>query len=155
MRPSLILDVVLDLVFRTALLFSLFLLFAGHNAPGGGFVSGLVAGTALVLRYVAGGVQEVDRVVPVHEQVLLGVGLLLVFLTGVFGWVVGDAFLYGAKATVEIPVLGTLSATSALVFDIGVDLVVIGLVLSLLRSLGAAADRFEEPSADHDGEVLS
>lgn len=155
MRPSLILDVVLDLVFRTALLFSLFLLFAGHNAPGGGFVSGLVAGTALVLRYVAGGVEEVDRVLPVHEQVLLGVGLLLVFLTGVFGWVAGGAFLYGAKASVEIPVLGTMSATSALVFDIGVDLVVIGLVLSLLRSLGAAADRTEESRTDHDGEVLS
>lgn len=155
MRPSLILDVVLDLVFRTALLFSLFLLLAGHNAPGGGFVSGLVAGTALVLRYVAGGVQEVDRVLPVHEQVLLGGGLLLVFLTGVFGWVSGGAFLYGAKATVEVPVLGTLSATSALVFDIGVVLVVIGLVLSLLRSLGAAADRNEDPQLDPDGEVLS
>ncbi|MBY5162644.1 MnhB domain-containing protein [Salsipaludibacter albus] len=140
-RRSVILDVVLDLVFRTAVLFGLFLLFAGHNAPGGGFVSGLVIGTALVLRYVAGGAAEVDRVLPLEEHVLLGAGLLLAFASGAAGWIFGGAFLYGAKATLEIPVLGTVNATSALVFDVGVDLVVIGLVLGLLRSLGAAADR--------------
>lgn len=144
-RPSVILDVVLDLVFRTALLFALFLLVAGHNAPGGGFVSGLVAGTALVLRYVAGGAAEVDRVLTVDEQVLLGAGLLLAFATGVAGWLLGGSFLYGAKATVEVSLLGTLNVTSALLFDVGVDLVVIGLVLSLLRSLGAAADRDVDP----------
>jgi multicomponent Na+:H+ antiporter subunit A len=147
-RPSIILDVVLDLVFRTAVLFALFLLFAGHNAPGGGFVSGLVAGTALVLRYVAGGADEVDRIIGLEEQVFLGAGLLVAFATGVAGWLLGDAFLYGAKVTVDVPVMGTLNATSALVFDIGVDLVVIGLVLSLLRSLGAAADRDVRPPAE-------
>lgn len=140
-RPSVILDTVLDVVFRTALLFSAFLLFAGHNAPGGGFIGGLVAAAALVLRYVAGGAAELDRVVAVHESTLLGGGLLLAVATGAAGWVFGGAFLYMGKLEVDLPVLGTLKATSALAFDIGVYLVVIGLGLALLRALGAAADR--------------
>lgn len=143
-RQSIIFDTVLDVVTRTALLFSVFLLFAGHNAPGGGFVGGLVAATALVLRYVAGGADEVDAVAAVHESTLLGSGLLLAALTGMAGWVAGGAFLYSAKVEVHVPVLGTLKATSALPFDIGVYLVVVGLGLALLRSLGAAADRDQQ-----------
>ncbi len=139
-RPSLIFDTVLDMVFRTALLFSVFLLFAGHNAPGGGFVGGLVAATALVLRYVAGGAAEVDRVAHVHETTLLGSGLLIAALTGAAGWLMGDAFLASGKVEVDVPLMGTLKATSALPFDIGVYLVVVGLGLALLRSLGVAAD---------------
>lgn len=152
-RPSLILDTVLDMVTRTAWLFSFFLLFAGHNAPGGGFVGGLVAASALVLRYVAGGAARVDAVARVHETTLLGAGLLLAALTGVAGWWLGDAFLYGAKLEADIPVLGHLKATSAMVFDIGVYLVVVGLGLSLLRSLGAAADHELHEDVDPRREV--
>lgn len=152
-RPSLILDTVLDMVTRTALLFSFFLLFAGHNAPGGGFVGGLVAASALVLRYVAGGADRVDAVARVHETTLLGTGLLLAALTGAAGWWFGDAFLYGAKLEADVPVLGHLKATSALAFDIGVYLVVVGLGLSLLRSLGAAADRELQDDVDPRREV--
>lgn len=139
-RPSVIFDTVLDMVFRTALLFSVFLLFAGHNAPGGGFVGGLVAATALVLRYVAGGAPEVDHFVAVHETTLLGGGLLIAALTGVAGWVIDGAFLASGKLELDVPLMGHLKATSALAFDIGVYLVVVGLGLALLRSLGVAAD---------------
>lgn len=139
-RPSLILDTVLDGLFRTALLFSIFLLFAGHNAPGGGFVGGLVATTALILRYVAGGVDEVDRVLPISQSTFLGGGLLLAGLTSFGGWVWADAFLASAKVEIDLPLLGTLKATSALPFDIGVYAVVVGLGLAVVRSLGAEAD---------------
>ena len=154
-RESLILNTVLDMVFRTALLFSVFLLFVGHNAPGGGFVGGLVAATALVLRYVAGGADEVDRVAPVHETTLLGLGLLLAALTGAAGWWIEGAFLASTKLEVAVPVLGTLKATPALPFDIGVYLVVLGLGLSLLRSLGAAADREQAEEAEPRREVTT
>lgn len=145
-RPSVILNTVLDMVFRTALLFSFFLLFAGHNAPGGGFIGGLVASAGLVLRYVAGGAPELERVVRMHETTLLGTGLVIATATGMVGWLLGGAFLYSGKLEVDVAVLGTLKATSALPFDLGVYLVVIGLTLALLRSLGAAADR----DVDHD-----
>ncbi|MDX1619656.1 MAG: hydrogen gas-evolving membrane-bound hydrogenase subunit E, partial [Nitriliruptorales bacterium] len=139
-RPSLIFDTILDGVFRTAIVFSLFLLFAGHNAPGGGFIGGLVAAAALVLRYVAGGVERVDRVVKLPVSAFLGVGLLLATLTGAGGWLWGDAFLASAKVEVAVPLFGTLKMTTALPFDIGVYAVVVGLALAVVRSLGAEAD---------------
>lgn len=146
-RPSLILDTVLDGVFHTTLLFSLFLLFTGHNAPGGGFVGGLVAAISLVLRYVSGGRDEVDRVARVSPAVLLGSGLTLAATTSALGLVWGGAFLESIKVETDVPVLGHLKATSALPFDIGVYLVVVGLGLAILRTLGAAADEPADPEA--------
>ena len=139
-RPSIILDTLLDAIVRTALLFSLFLLFAGHNAPGGGFVGGLTAGAALLLVYAAEGVRGVDRVVPVGEHLFLGAGVLVAGLTGLGGLLWGTAFLESAKVEVEVGLLGTLKATTALPFDIGVYAVVVGITLSVLRALGGEAD---------------
>ena len=136
MRRSLVLDTVLDPVFRVAFVFSLFLLFAGHNAPGGGFVGGLVASAALVLRYVAGGVPEVRRVAPWPAEVVLGVGLVTAVTTGVGGWVWGTEFLESVEVEAAVPVLGTVKATSALSFDVGVYVVVVGMTLAILTAFG-------------------
>ena len=133
---SLILEVSVDLVFPVAMLLSLFLLFAGHNAPGGGFVGGLVAGAALVLRHIRGGSPDIARVVPVSWPVVTGAGLVVATLTGVAGYVVGDAFLESGKLSVKAPVLGTVKASTSLAFDVGVYLVVVGLVLAALQTLG-------------------
>lgn len=136
MRPSLVLDTVLDGVFRAAIVFSLFLFFAGHNAPGGGFVGGLVAGAALVLRYVAGGTDEVRRVAPMPPEVILGLGLVLAVATGVGGWVVGSEFFESRLFEGEVPIIGTVKASTALVFDAAVYLVVVGMALAVLTGLG-------------------
>lgn len=141
--PSQILDTVLDGVTRTALVLSAFLLFAGHNQPGGGFVGGLVAAAALVLRYVAGQTARVDTVARAAPSTLLGTGLLLAGSTGAAGWVWGEEFLTSEKLELVLPVLGTVKATSALPFDVGVYLVVVGLGLVILRSLGAEAEEGE------------
>lgn len=143
-RPSLVFDTLLAGIVHTALLFSLFLLFAGHNAPGGGFVGGLTAGTALLLQFAAGGVDEVDRTVPFREETLLGGGVVLAGLVGAGGLVWGDAFLASAKVETGVGVLGTLKATTALPFDIGVYLVVVGITLAVVRSLGRDADTEED-----------
>lgn len=136
MNRSLILDGLVEIVIRTALTFSLFLLFSGHNAPGGGFVGGLVAGSALILWFVAGGRDEVARVFLVSPQVVMGAGLALVVGTGAMGWVWGDAFLESVKVSFELPVLGIVKTTSALPFDIGVFLIVVGLTAALVLTLG-------------------
>jgi multicomponent Na+:H+ antiporter subunit A len=133
---SLILDVSVRFVFHTALLFSLFLLFAGHNAPGGGFIGGLVAGAAFVLRYANGGVTEVRAVAPAPAPMLFGTGLLVALATGAAGWIFGDAFLGSEELTLDLPLIGEIHTTSALPFDIGVYLVVFGLVLGILDTLG-------------------
>ena len=141
LRRSVVLETAVRLVFHTVLAFSLYLLLAGHNQPGGGFVGGLVAGAAFVLRYIAGGRAALAAAVPVDPGVPLGGGLVLAAGTGAAGWLAGGQFLESGKVSWDVPVLGLVKATSALPFDTGVYLVVVGLVLAVLRTLGAEAER--------------
>lgn len=131
-RESLILRTSVQIVFPLALVLSLFLLFAGHNAPGGGFIAGLVAGAALVMRPPG----DLDRVIPIPAPVVLGAGLVISTATGIAGLLDGGELLESGKFERDLPVLGVVKATSALPFDIGVFLVVIGLVLTAQRFLG-------------------
>ncbi len=140
-RRSVVFETTVRLVFHTILVFALYLLFAGHNQPGGGFVGGLVAGCAFVLRYIAGGRAALQAAVPIDPGVPLGLGLVLAAGTGALAWVFGGQFLQSGKVTLDLPVLGLLKVTSALAFDTGVFLVVLGLVLGALRTLGAEAER--------------
>ena len=140
-QPSVVLETAVRLVFHTVLVFGVYLLFAGHNQPGGGFVGGLVAGCAFVLRYAATGRQGIDRAVPVDPALPLGAGLLLAAGTGAAAWLFGADFLESGKVELDLPVLGVVKATSALPFDTGVFLVVVGLVLVVLRTLGAQAEQ--------------
>lgn len=135
-RRSLILDTLVDVIVRTALIFALFLLFTGHNAPGGGFVAGLVAGATLILRFVAGGRDEVRRLLRFPPEVIMAAGLTLAVITGILGLTWGTSFLESAKFETVVPVLGTVKATSALPFDIGVFTVVVGLTGALVQALG-------------------
>ncbi len=138
---SLILEVSVAAIFPTALLFSVFLLFAGHNAPGGGFVGGLVAGASFVLRHLERAGDQPGKAMPVAPEALLGAGLALAVVTGVAPWLAGHQFLESAKVQLDLPLLGTLKASSSLAFDLGVYLVVVGLVLIVLSTLGREADR--------------
>ncbi len=136
-----ILEVGVRAVFHTTLLFSLYLLTVGHNSPGGGFVGGLVCGAAFVLRYAAGGLDEVKAIAPVRPQLLLGLGLIFATLAGASGWLGGREFLESAELHLDLPLLGGVHATTAFPFDVGVYLVVAGLVLGLLHTMGAPADQ--------------
>ena len=132
---SLILTVSVRTIFQTILAFSLYLLFAGHSAPGGGFAGGLVAGAALVLRLVEGGPRSLREAVPTRPEALLAAGVAVAGLAGVAGWL-GGGFLESGRLAVELPLLGMVKATSSLGFDVGVYLVVVGLVATILRTLG-------------------
>jgi multicomponent Na+:H+ antiporter subunit A len=131
-----IVDVSVRLIFPALVLGSIYLLLAGHNQPGGGFVGGIVAGAAVALRYVAGGVDEVRSLTRARPWTVLGIGLLLAALTAMAPVVVGDAILRSYEADIELPVLGHVKLSTALVFDTGVYLVVFGLVLMVFESFG-------------------
>lgn len=144
-RRSVILDACVRAEFHTLLLVSLYLLFAGHNQPGGGFAGGLVAAAALALRLVAGGPDAVRRTVDIDPPALLGLGLLVALTTGFVPMLLGDPFMSSAIAELEVPLLGEVKVTSVLFFDIGVYLVVVGMSLMLLTQFGGADGAGDPP----------
>ncbi|MFB9661267.1 Na+/H+ antiporter subunit A [Glycomyces mayteni] len=143
-HQAIILQVVTRLLFHTIVLFSIYLLFTGHNHPGGGFAGGLVAGLALTFRYLAGGRAELNAAAPVDAGRLLGTGLLVSVGTGAAAFAFGGTVLQSAILDFELPVVGHVHFVTSTFFDIGVYLVVVGLVLDILRSLGAEIDRHGE-----------
>ncbi|MBL7261202.1 Na+/H+ antiporter subunit A [Paractinoplanes lichenicola] len=153
-RQSIILQVVARLLFHTIVLFSVYLLFSGHNAPGGGFAGGLVAGLALTTRYLAGGRRELNAAAPVDAGLLLGTGLLIAVGTGAAGLVAGGQVLQSALVDLTIPVLGHLHFATSAFFDVGVYLIVVALVLEILRSLGAELDRQHDVAAREERRAL-
>lgn len=135
-----VLEIVTRLLFPIMMLVSVYLLAVGHNAPGGGFAGGLVAGVALAVRYLAGGRDELIEAVPFDAGKLLGAGMA-VAVAGVvwpvlFGGRIGES--YAVEAV--LPLLGEQKLVTTLFFDIGVWLIIIGAMLDFVRSLGAGID---------------
>ncbi|MCL3861760.1 Na+/H+ antiporter subunit A [Actinotalea sp. K2] len=147
-RRSIIFEIVTRLLFHSMILFAVFLLFSGHNAPGGGFAAGLVVGIALIVRYLAGGRYELSEAAPVHPGLLLGMGLFLSAGVGLIALLAGGSMLQSVIIDLTVPVLGEIHLVTSLFFDIGVFLVVIGLALDILRSLGAEIDRHGEEALE-------
>ena len=139
-QRSLVLEVTTRLIFPTMMVLSVFLFVAGHNNPGGGFAGGLVAGLALVLRYLAGGRYEIGEAVPVDAGRILGLGLLLAAGTATASLLLGAPVLSSAFLEFRLPVFGPVTVVTAMFFDAGVYLIVVGLVLDIVRSLGARVD---------------
>jgi multicomponent Na+:H+ antiporter subunit A len=129
-------EVSVRIVFAAVMIGSLWLLFAGHNQPGGGFVGGIVAGAAISLRYVSGGLPEVRRLSRGKPWMVLGTGLLLSVATAIAPLLAGGSVLESGSYTLDLPLLGDVKLTSALVFDVGVYLAVIGLAMMVFESFG-------------------
>ncbi|MCZ7420281.1 Na+/H+ antiporter subunit A [Verrucosispora sp. WMMA2121] len=150
-QRSIVLEVVTRLISHTAVLFSLYLLFSGHNAPGGGFAGGLVASLALTMRYLAGGRYELVEAAPIGAGTVLGAGLLLSIGSGVVSLIADGTVLESTTVDLWLPLVGHFYLVTSLFFDIGVYLVVIGLALDVLRSLGAEVDRHIEAAGGAGG----
>ena len=140
-RRTLLLETTSRALFPTVLVFSVYLLCVGHYGPGGGFSAGIVAGLAFVLRYVAGGSTNPGAVVPVRPPVLMGLGLTVAVLTALAPVAAGEPVLSSAQLTVTLPLLGELDVVTSLFLDVGVYLLIVGVVLDLLRALGSGVER--------------
>ncbi len=112
------------------LLFGVFLLLRGHNAPGGGFAGGLVVAAAYVLHFFAFGVDAARRALLTGPERLIGAGLLLAVGSGLLPVAFGRPFLTSLWLAPESGI-GT-----PLLFDVGVFMVVIGVVLIMVFTLG-------------------
>lgn len=129
---SLILQTATRLLVPLMLLFSVFLLLRGHNAPGGGFVGGLVAAASVALYAIAEGVVAARQLLRLDPRSLIAVGLGVAAISGVLPLLGGKIFFTGLwlVASGNQPVLGT-----PLVFDVGVYLVVLGVTVTIIFSL--------------------
>lgn len=153
-RRSLIFEVATRMIFPSMMLFSLYLLFAGHNQPGGGFAGGLMAGTALVVRYLVGGRYELGEAMRLQPSHLLGSGLVLAAMAAIVPVFFGGSPLQTAVFDFQMPIYGSVHMATAIFFDTGVYLIVVGLVLDILRSLGAEVDRHGELEGVSDTQAL-
>lgn len=120
-------------LFPLLLVFSVFLLVRGHNEPGGGFVGGLVAAMAYTLVLVAEGPAAMRRVLRVKPRTLVAVGLLVALVSGTPSLLVGRPFMKGLWLPFPLPGLGKVGGP--VVFDCGVYLVVLGVVVSMFLAL--------------------
>ncbi|GEL08642.1 Na(+)/H(+) antiporter subunit B [Salisediminibacterium halotolerans] len=129
------LHVVTRIVAFIILIFSIFLFFAGHNNPGGGFIGGLMTASALVLLYLSFDLKTIKRVLPFDYAYVIGAGLLLATLTGVAGMFFGFPYLTQFFEYFQLPILGETELTTALPFDLGIYLVVVGFTLLVILTV--------------------
>ena len=137
---SMVLEATTRLIFPTIVVLSIYFFWAGHNSPGGGFAGGLTMGLGLVLRYLAGGRYELGEALPLEPGRILGAGLAISATTATVSLLLGAPALSSAVFEVTLPLLGDVKLVTALFFDLGIYLIVVGLVLDVLRSLGARLD---------------
>lgn len=131
-----ILQTVTKVVVFIILAFAAYLFFAGHNEPGGGFIAGLVASGALVLLAMAFGIETVHRALPINFRMMTGAGLLIAVLTGIGSFVFGQPFLSHTFTHRVLPILGDTELATAVLFDLGVLLTVVGVTMTILLSIG-------------------
>lgn len=119
-----------------ALLVTVYIFLRGHNLPGGGFIAGLITAIAFILQYMAHGSQWIYDRFDVNYRKVIAFGIAIAFMTGLGSWLFGRPFLTSWFEYFDIPLVGKVELASALVFDLGVYLTVVGSVLMILASLG-------------------
>jgi len=119
-----------------ALLVSVYIFLRGHNLPGGGFIAGLVTATAFILQYMAHGSQWVSSRFDANYRKIIASGILIAFATGVGSWFFDRPFLTSWFEYFKIPLVGKVELASAIAFDLGVYITVVGATLMILASLG-------------------
>ncbi len=119
-----------------ALMVSAFIFLRGHNLPGGGFIAGLITSVALILQYIASGMVWTQERIGIKYHNVIGLGLLFAIIAGAGSLAFSYPFLTSTFGYITWPVVGKFEVASALVFDLGVYLTVIGATLLALVSIG-------------------
>ncbi|MGM8216235.1 Na(+)/H(+) antiporter subunit B [Bacillaceae bacterium W0354] len=145
-----------DLILRTTthliafilLGFSVYLFFAGHNSPGGGFIGGLMTSAAFILMYMTYGFNSIQKILPVNFRVVLAAGLFIAALTGVGSFVFDAPFLTHSFGHFDLPLLGDTELATAVLFDLGVYLVVVGVTMTIILTIANDRDRETETQGE-------
>ncbi|WP_163972147.1 Na(+)/H(+) antiporter subunit B [Oceanobacillus halotolerans] len=132
---NLILRTTTSLIAFILLGFAVYLLFAGHNAPGGGFVGGLMTAAAIVLMYISYGTEVMKKILPINFRTLISIGLLVAVLTGFGAFLFQQPFLAHTYDYFMFPFFGEIELATAMLFDIGVYLTVLGVTITIILSI--------------------
>ncbi|WP_128254109.1 monovalent cation/H+ antiporter subunit A [Falsirhodobacter deserti] len=122
-------SVIMHWMFPVVILLAAELFFRGHDLPGGGFAAGVALAIAFLLQYLAADVTWVEdrlRILPVRW---IGTGLLVSAFVGMGSWLFGYPFMTAHSQYVHVPLVGEVPAATALLFDLGVFLLVVGAVV--------------------------
>ena len=133
---SLILRTATRYMFPPLLVFSVYLLLRGHQYPGGGFVGGLVAGSAFALYSLAFGVSAARQLLRRDSRDVTAAGLALALLSGLPALLSDHPYLTGTWWHLKLPGGAVLDIGTPMIFDIGVYFVVLGVLLTLVFALG-------------------
>ncbi|MFC7380018.1 monovalent cation/H+ antiporter subunit A [Brevundimonas sp. GCM10030266] len=128
-------QVVMRWMFPFVILLAVHLFLRGHDLPGGGFAAGIALSVAFVLQYMASGARWVEDRLEIRPAVWIGSGLLIAILAGAGAWAFGRPFLTSAFQYADLPVLGRVPIASAVVFDLGVVILVVGATVMMLVAL--------------------
>jgi len=136
MKPN---DVILRSVTKVAVViiftFSVYLFLNGHHHPGGGFIGGLSTAVAIVLLFLAFDIEIVLENFQIDFKKLAATGVLIAIGTGFMGMLSGDQFLTQYIHDKSLPIFGKTELATALIFDTGVALAVIGTAVSIILSI--------------------
>lgn len=132
-----------DVILQTAtkvivfivLIFGVYVFFSGHHEPGGGFIGGLITASAIVLLLMAFDVKTVRDNLPVDFKLVGAAGILIMILSGAVSMLFGEAFLFQTFTEVDLPVFGPTELATAVLFDVGVYLAVVGTALTIILSI--------------------
>lgn len=115
---------------------AVYIFLRGHNLPGGGFIAGLIASVALIVMYLSNGIEWTQKRLTVDMHLVIGFGLLIATATGLVAMGMGYPFLTSAFSHIHWPIVGEFEIASAIAFDLGVFLVVVGATVMSLVQLG-------------------
>jgi multicomponent K+:H+ antiporter subunit A len=145
--------VIMQWLFPVVIVFAVYLFLRGHDLPGGGFAAGIAMAAGFILQYMAVGTRRVEdrlRILPVRW---IGLGLLLAVATGAGSWLFGYPFLTSHAAHFDLPLIGSIPAASATLFDLGVFTLVVGATVLMLIALAhqsVRSHRAARIAADED-----
>ena len=125
-----------------AVLVSVYFLLRGHNLPGGGFVAGLIMATTIILQYMVGGIVWVESRPLIQPQTWIAGGMLTAGFAAMMVWWYAKPFLSAQSWDIELPWIGTVHTSSALLFDIGVYMLVVGSTVLMLVAIAHQSLRF-------------
>ena len=137
--------VIMRWMFPVIIVLSIYLFLRGHDLPGGGFIAGITLSTAFVLQYLAGGTRWVEDRLRIRPTLWIGTGLLLALLTGAGAWLFRMPLLTSSFQYLELPLLGKVPMASALIFDLGVFVLVVGATVLILIALAHQSIRNARP----------